>query len=91
MTAWRETLYRELDEWNYDGVAATVWWRDDDAQSSTAELERILDLAQKYAAPLGLAVIPQGMDDTLAARIESTAVSHSVTARVFPRQPRPAR
>ena len=73
MTAWRETLYRELDEWNYDGVAATLWWRDDDAQSSTAELERILDLAQKYDAPLGLAVIPQGMDDTLAAKIQSLA------------------
>ena len=42
-------------------------------KSSTAELERILDLAQKYEAPLGLAVIPQGMDDTLAAKIQSLA------------------
>ena len=83
MTAWRDTLYRELDEWNYDGVAATLWWRDDDAQSSTAELERLLDLAQKYDAPLGLAVIPQGMDDTLAAKIQSlAAVRAEVRAQV---------
>ncbi len=83
MSGWIETLYRELDEWNYDGVAATLWWRDDDAQAPSAELDRMLGLAQKYGAPLGLAVIPDGMarmtrmarsaTDTLASRLQSSA------------------
>ncbi len=70
MTPWFETLYRELDEWNYDGVEATLWWRDDDAQRPSAELDTIIDLAQKYAAPLALAVIPRGMDGALATRLQ---------------------
>ncbi len=71
MNDWIETLYGELDEWNYDGVGAAFWWRDDDAQTASAELEWMLDLAQTYDAPLGLAVIPLGMDDTLVSRVRS--------------------
>ncbi len=74
MTDWIETLYRELDEWNYDGVAATFWWRDDDAQAASAEFDWMLDLAQRYDAPFGLAVIPRGLDETLASRIQSLAM-----------------
>ena len=67
LTNWIETLYRELDEWNYDGVEATFWWRDDDAQSASQALAQMLDLARQYDAPLGLGVIPKGMDDKLVA------------------------
>lgn len=71
MTDWVEILYRELDEWNYAGTAATLWWRDDDVQSPSAELDRLTDLAQKYAIPLALAVIPQGMQSALAVHLNS--------------------
>ena len=73
MTDWIKILYRELDEWNYDGVAATLWWRDDDAQTASAELDWMLDLAQKYDAPLNLAVIPRGLNETLTHRLQSLA------------------
>ena len=73
MTDWIETLYRELDEWNYDGVAATFWWRDDDAQSPSAELDGLIGLAQKYDVPLALAVIPHGMERALASRVKPLA------------------
>ena len=35
MTDWIDTLYAELDAWNFDGVAAGFWWRDDDAQAAS--------------------------------------------------------
>ena len=91
MTDWIETLYRELDEWNYDGVAATFWWRDDDAQSPSAELDGLIGLAQKYDVPLALAVIPRGMECALASRVKPLAKVAVLAARFFPRKLRPAR
>lgn len=79
MNDWLTILYRELDEWNFDGVNATFWWRDDDAQAMSDELERMLEIAQTHDAPLGLAVIPCGMDDTLAARIKAMSAMAPVT------------
>ncbi|MGI9310055.1 MAG: polysaccharide deacetylase family protein [bacterium] len=75
MTDWIDALYRELDQWNYDGVEATFWWRDDDAQTPTPELDQLLALARRYDAPLALAVIPAGLDRALATRLESSAVA----------------
>jgi hypothetical protein len=49
-------LDRELDAWAEAGQSATLWWRDDDAVGPTAELERLLALAD--GVPLALAVIP---------------------------------
>ena len=78
MSDWRDNLYRELDEWNYLGVAASFWWRDDDAQCASDELTRMLDLARRYDAPIALAVIPHaphgGHDDLagLAAKLQGT-------------------
>lgn len=69
MNDWIEGLYRELDEWNDAGVEATLWWRDDDAQAPSAALERVIGLAQTYAAPVALAVIPQHMAAALAGRV----------------------
>jgi len=69
MDDWAGKLYRELDEWNFAGGAASMWWRDDDAQAPSDALDRALELAQKYHAPLALAVIPHRMDDALAARL----------------------
>ena len=75
MANWSETLCRELDEWHRAKRAATLWWRDDDAQSPSAELDRLLDLSQRHGAPLALAVIPRGMDGALASRLESESVA----------------
>ena len=84
MADWLDTLYRELDEWNYAGVAATLWWRDDDAQAPSAALDHALDLAQQYAAPIALAVIPHGMTDALATRVNALpAVAVSVLQHGF--------
>lgn len=75
MTDWADALYRELDEWNFAGVAATLWWRDDDAQSPTAALDRALGLARQFDVPLALAVIPHGLDSKLAACLEAAGAA----------------
>ncbi|MBO0664152.1 polysaccharide deacetylase [Jiella sp. MQZ9-1] len=51
------------------GRTAALWWRDDDARQVTPALERLLALARASAAPLGLAVIPEGLDPALADRL----------------------
>lgn len=76
MTDWRTTLYRELDQWHERGDQATLWWRDDDAQSLSAELRQLLNLAQQSHAPLALAVIPHGVQVALASQLRPrTAVT----------------
>ena len=42
MSDWTRDLYRELDQWNFDGVAATFWWRDDDARAPSGELAKLV-------------------------------------------------
>jgi len=54
-----DDLARELDAWAAAGSRATFWWRDDDAASDQPALRRLLSLD---AAPLTLAVIPQGAE-----------------------------
>jgi hypothetical protein len=49
-------LLGELDRWGEAGRVATFWWRDDDAESVTPQLGRLLALAG--AAPVALAVVP---------------------------------
>ena len=57
MSSWTR-LERELDIWAGQGRHATFWWRDDDAVEPTAELDRLLGLAQRADLPVALAVIP---------------------------------
>ncbi|MBQ0823503.1 glycosyl transferase family 28 [Microvirga sp. HBU67558] len=45
------------------------WWRDDDAVADTPELDRLLGLARRYDAGIGLAVIPSGIEASLAVRL----------------------
>jgi predicted glycosyltransferase len=45
------------------------WWRDDDAVADTPQLGRLLGLARRYDAGIGLAVIPEGIEASLAARL----------------------
>jgi len=83
MSAWADNLYRELDEWNFAGVEASLWWRDDDAQAPTTALNRALELAGKYDAPLALAVIPAGLDAALPAKLEAAGAEVTVLQHGF--------
>lgn len=83
MNDWRDALYRELDEWNFAGVAATLWWRDDDAQAPSPALDHALALARRFDAPLALAVIPEGMDSKLPAHLESAGAEVTVLQHGF--------
>jgi hypothetical protein len=49
----------------------TLWWRDDDAASATAELDRLFVAARDV--PIALAVIPALAEPALAARLASAA------------------
>jgi hypothetical protein len=49
-------LRSELDLWRHR--RARFWWRDDDAISDTAALQRLLALRRTYQIPLAIAVIP---------------------------------
>lgn len=46
-----------------------LWWRDDDAETTTQQLEVLLALARRHDLPLGLAVVPKKATEALAARL----------------------
>ncbi len=71
MSGW-DALEGELGAWAEAGRAATLWWRDDDAQRPGPALERLLGLAEDTGVPLALAVIPAGADAALARRLENS-------------------
>lgn len=64
-TAW-DRLSAELDAWTAAGRTATLWWRDDDADTASPALERLLALHRQTGAPLALATVPQRLDASLA-------------------------
>ncbi len=70
-------LEQELDAWERAGTVATLWWRDDDAAAVTGELDRLLELQDRSALPLCLAVIPEPAEAALAARLEGTRRIHA--------------
>lgn len=77
MADW-DDLSRELDAWNEAGLAATFWWRDDDAVAPSDALDRLLATAVETAAPLALAVIPRNAEAALAARIDESGATVGV-------------
>ncbi|WP_114947147.1 glycosyltransferase [Microvirga calopogonii] len=62
-------LDRALDRARDRGCPVRFWWRDDDAVADTPRLDRLLGLAHRYDAGIGLAVIPQGIEASLARRL----------------------
>ena len=64
-------LVAELDCWHAAGRLATLWWRDDDAGTATAALDRLVRIAD--GVPLTLAVIPAAAGPELAAWRELAA------------------
>ena len=71
MTGWRE-LEAALDAIARDGRAIRLWWRDDDAGRCDPRLERLLELAERRALPLALAVVPVWLDADAQARIAAS-------------------
>jgi predicted glycosyltransferase len=66
-----EALRRAADQ----GQTITLWWRDDDAVAHTPALDRLLDLSQRFAVPLALAVIPAKVEPSLAERLDGAATA----------------
>jgi hypothetical protein len=58
-----------LDRAQDQGRPIRFWWRDDDAVADTPQLDRLLGLAKRYEAGIGLAVIPANIEASLAARL----------------------
>jgi hypothetical protein len=72
MTGWRE-LEAALDAVALEGKAIRLWWRDDDAGRDHPELERLLELAERRALPLALAVVPLWLEAPAQARIAASS------------------
>jgi hypothetical protein len=68
MSSWK-ALESELDRWQEAGLSATFWWRDDDAETPSPALDRLLALRASRDLPLALAVIPAGTGEALAQRL----------------------
>ncbi|HWT31197.1 MAG TPA: polysaccharide deacetylase family protein [Propylenella sp.] len=45
------------------------WWRDDDAEDATPQLDQLVEMSRRFDLPLGLAVVPRGATEALAARL----------------------
>lgn len=74
MSAWLDPVRRALDG---AGAPVTFFFRDDDAGWSDDRLYRLLDVFQRQAIPIDLAVIPTALGDSLARclvdRLQSSA------------------
>jgi hypothetical protein len=51
-------LVRELDSWAATGIVAEFWWRDDDLEKPTPNLDRLLHIALATRTEPLLAVVP---------------------------------
>lgn len=59
----------ELALWRAANLTLPLWWRDDDAVSTTPELAQLIALSEAVGVPVHLAVIPKMADAGLAARV----------------------
>lgn len=69
--AGRERFLRLLAEAERRSCRLSFWWRDDDAETVTPDLERLLQLAKSHDLPLALAVVPKRATEDLAQRLLS--------------------
>ncbi|WP_170416963.1 polysaccharide deacetylase family protein [Ruegeria atlantica] len=61
---WR-SLTDELDIWQQQGLTLPLWWRDDDAVSTTPQLGRLTAMSDQLGMPVHLAIIPLDAEDVL--------------------------
>jgi hypothetical protein len=72
VTSWR-ALEATLDGIALRGEAIRLWWRDDDAGRDHPALDRLLELAERRALPLALAVVPRWLEPPVQAAIAASA------------------
>lgn len=77
MATWEE-LDAELQVWADAGEVPTFWWRDDDTQAPTDDLDRLIGLAERYGAPLHLAVVPVAIDPGLKPRLQASPLVYAL-------------
>lgn len=70
-TAWN-ALDQELEKWALQGKPATLWWRDDDMQFASPQLDRLVALSQTTRTPLIIAAIPHDIAPELQKLIKPT-------------------
>ncbi|MBC16202.1 MAG: hypothetical protein CL942_09730 [Desulfovibrio sp.] len=58
-------LLNELNLWTQSAKTAEFWWRDDDAAEPCVELDRLIELSERHAAPCGLATVPTRTGEAL--------------------------
>jgi len=79
VTDWKQ-LDSALDAAARRGETIRFWWRDDDAGKSSPALIRLLEMAERRALPLALAVVPAWLEPDVQGRIaasaESTVLQH---------------
>lgn len=67
------------------GPGVCLWWRDDDAGQPHPRLDRLLALAERHEAPVGLAVVPAWLEPACAAAILrchcATVLQHGIAHR----------
>jgi len=61
-----QALALELDNWSAASRRIDLWLRDDDAVAPSPALDRLSDLAERFSAPVLLAVIPMLAEPALA-------------------------
>jgi hypothetical protein len=63
-------LRKELAIWRAEGLTLPLWWRDDDAVTATAALDRLVALSGDMGLPVHIAVIPKHADASLVSAVE---------------------
>ena len=70
MSSWTK-LDQELQRWKAAGETPSFWWRDDDAEGLSPQLDQLLGLSDRYALPVHLAVVPARLSPDLRARLRA--------------------
>ena len=89
-----DTLAGELERWADAGRIARFWWRDDDAVEPSAPLSRLLDLGDRYAIEVAIAVIPAralaSLSDVIGPRKFAAVLQHGYAHKNHAPPGRPA-
>lgn len=85
-----QALSRELDRWGEGGHRLRLWLRDDDAIAPSPALDRLCDLAERFQAPVLLAVIPMLAEPALAPALRTMPLLRPCQHGVWHRSHAPA-
>ncbi len=90
LARFRSELTAHLDWFAERGRTVRFWWRDDDAVEPTADLDRLLSIANEHDVDVALAVIPkdatQALADRLAGEPHAIVLQHGWQHRNFQRK-----